>query len=90
MKKELDRVFEVDHYRGVKIEEYRGVYGLLAIQKGSGANEVWFKRWVFMSRFKDGKSSPQGNPRPMAVRLGDKETALKTLMAVWEYISNNG
>lgn len=83
-----DKVFDIDHYKGIKVEEYNGVYGLLAMQKGSGVNEVWYKQWAYPSRFKNGKPMPEEKSRPVAVRLGDRQTALKVLRELWEYISN--
>jgi hypothetical protein len=85
---DLETVLRVDHYNGIKVEQHNGVYGLLAMQKGSGENEVWYKKWVFLSKWKNGKGEPNDKKQPMAVRLGDKETALKVLREAWEAVHN--
>lgn len=79
MKEDYD-VIEVDHYNGVQLRCYDGKYGLLSMQKGQ--NEVWYKKWVFLSRWSKSQKEPLPDTNkklPMAVRLGDKQTALNTL-----------
>jgi len=81
MSREYD-VVEVDYYKGVQLQDYNGTIGLLAMDKKGGENMVWYKVWVFLGKYVKGKSLPSNKTRPMAVRLGDKETAVKTLKEI--------
>ena len=79
-----ENVIEVNNYDGIQVDLYDGKYSLLAMQKGQ--NEVWYKRWVFLSRWKDGKPVADEKKMPMCVRLGDKEQARQILKSIWEQI----
>ena len=72
-------VIKVDQYKAVQLQEYKGIYGLLALNVGGGENETYYKQWVFLSKWSNGQSQPTDMRRPMGVRLGDKETAIKIL-----------
>jgi len=74
-------VIEVDHYNGVQMQIYDGIWGILSMQKGGGASkQVWYKRWVFKSKESRGISVPTDKVLVMAVRIGrDQSTAIKIL-----------
>lgn len=73
-------IHEVDHYNGIQIQKYNGIFGLLAMQKGGGEQkEVWYKIWTFLSYWKNGEAVPGDKKRPMAVRLGEKQQAIEIL-----------
>lgn len=77
---------EIDHYNGIDIEEYNGVYGLISMYKGGGEEmSVWYKRWCFPSKWKNGRAVPDEKSKPVAVRIGhgQKET-LETLKQIVE------
>ena len=74
-----ENIIEVDHYNSAYLEEYNGTYWLYALVKGSGQQAVWYKLWVFLSKYNKGNPIPDDMKRPMAVRLGDKKTAVKVL-----------
>jgi len=78
-----EEVLITGDYDGVKLNEYNDTFSLNAVHKGS--NDVWYLVYIYNSRFKDGESIPdpnQAKPWPMKVRLGDKETTIKTLKAL--------
>ena len=72
-----DMIVSVDANNSVLLEEYNEVFDLLALKKGQ--NGVWYKVWVFLSKWQKGGAVPDDKKRPMAVRLGKKEQALDTL-----------
>lgn len=78
MNKEFNTV-QVDEYNGVQLQLYDGRWGVLAMQLGGGESRTWYKRWVFLSKWNNGRPKPDTKKVPMAVRLGDKEEAIKTL-----------
>lgn len=73
-------VIETAKNYGVEVEEYKGIYGLVANTKGQ--NEVWYKVWVFLSKWQNKQAVPDDKKRPMSIRLGDKDTAIKTLQTL--------
>jgi len=81
MSREYD-VVEVDYYKGVQLQDHNGTFGLLAMDKRGGEHMVHYKQWVFLGKYVKGKNLPSNKTRPMAVRLGDKETAVRTLKEV--------
>jgi len=72
-------ILEVDHYNGAQLQVYDGTWGILSLQKGGGNQGTWYKRWVFRSKWSNGVSVPTDKKLVQAVRLGDRETAIKTL-----------
>ena len=74
----------VDNYNGVSVDVYNNVFGLLAMNRGN--NDVWYRRWIFRTRWVNGASKPDGKAMPLAIRLGDKATALDTLKKLMDDI----
>lgn len=78
MNKEYPEI-DIDKYKAVQLQDYKGVIGLLALSIGGGENITYFKQWVYLSHWKNGKNIPTAQKMPMAVRLGDRGTAIKIL-----------
>lgn len=75
----------IDYYNGVAVDIHNNVFGLISMNKG--ANDVWYKRWIFWSEYKNGKSVPKNDKvRPLAIRLGDKAVALEVLKKLMDDI----
>jgi len=73
------KVIDINQYDSVRIDEYNGKYSLQELQKGQN-DGVYYMKWVFLSRWKDGKSIPIDKKRPISVNIGgDKSEAIKTL-----------
>ena len=70
---------DINEYRAVQLQDYKGIFGLLALNIGGGENMTYYKQWIFLSEWNNGKPCPSDKKLPMAVRLGDKETAVNTL-----------
>ena len=66
---------------GVFLDEYHGNYSLIA---GREREKVYYKDWVFLSRWQNGQAIPDDKRRPMGVYLGSKEKAIEAL----EYFLN--
>lgn len=77
MKDKFIEVFEIDYYNALGLQKHNNVYGLIRLEKK--AHDVYHKQWCFSSRWKDGKSVPIEKKRPMAIYLGNKESAIKML-----------
>ena len=75
-------ILEVDHYNAVQLQRYDNVWGILSLQKGGGNEGSWYKKWVFKSKWSNGVSVATDKKMPVAVRLGDREEAIKTLEAL--------
>ena len=75
-------IIKIDRYSGVALNEYDGKFSIQTYNLGS--NEVWYLVWVFLSKWSKGSSKavPDEKKRPMAVRIGDKATAIKTLQTL--------
>lgn len=80
-----ENVIEINNYDGIQLDEYNGKYSLNAMQHGQ--NDVWYKRWVFLSRYKDGEAVPDKKKQPMKVVLGDKSKALEVLKHLYNQIN---
>ena len=73
-----EEVIKVDYYNSVMIEEYNGKYSICAVDNGQ--NECFYKKWVFLSRWRNGEAVPDDRKMPMKVALGDdKAQAVRTL-----------
>jgi len=72
---------EITEKVGVVLEEYKDKYSLKKVSKGKDGK--WYPEWVFLSEWKDGGAVPSDKKRPMGTYLGDRETALKALEALW-------
>ena len=73
-------VHPIDDYNGVAVDVYKGIFAIMSMNKGQ--NDVWYKKWIFWSRWLNGASKPDGKAKPLAIRLGDKTTALETLAKI--------
>lgn len=74
---EFIEVFELGYYNALGLQKYNDVYGLIWLEKK--AHDVYHKQWVWLSKWKDGKPVPVEKKRPMAIYLGDRESAIKML-----------
>ena len=75
-----ENVIEVSGRDGITINEYNGKYSLNAVEKGN--NEVWYKKWVFLSKWSKEAGGPVADEskRVMSVKIGDsKAGAIETL-----------
>ena len=70
---------DIDEYKAVQLQDYMGKFGLLSLDIKGGENTTYYKQWIWLSEFKHGKSVASNRRFPMIVRLGDRETAIKTL-----------
>lgn len=73
--KEID----VDEYNAVQLQDYNGTFGILALSLAGGENTTYYKKWAYASYYKNGKKITADKPTPVAVRLGDKRTAISIL-----------
>jgi hypothetical protein len=62
------------------MEEYKGIYGITVVQEGKDGKI--YKKYAYESTRKDGKFVPADKSRPIAVRLGDKATAISALKSM--------
>lgn len=84
-----DETMRVDQWNGVQLQKYKDTFQVLAMTPGGGedAENVWYKQWVFLSRWENGQGIPdEDKRRPMGIRLGDKETALNILKKLYHTI----
>lgn len=58
---------------GIKLEEYKGSYTLVAHQENNG------KYWASWAKYKKGKDDYMDKDWPVKVTLGDKATAVGAL-----------
>lgn len=70
---------DINEYRAVQLQDYKGIFGLLALNIGGGENMTYYKQWIFLSKWENNRSVPTNKKLPMAIRLGDKKTAISTL-----------
>lgn len=73
----MSDVIAANKYEGVKMEEYKGAYSLLAMK---GSDGTYYPMWA---KYRKGKDAYQDKDWPVKVSLGDKESAiaiLKTLL----------
>ena len=76
-------IFQIDKNNALKLEEYKGVYGLVAMRRGN--NDVWYKVWRYEQDWKEQK--PTEKLLPNSIRLGAKKRALDVLMEIYNLIS---
>ena len=79
---------DIDQYKAVQLQNYKGTFGLLSLDLKGGENTTYYKQWVFLSEWKNGKPIPGKRKMPMAVRLGDKETAIKVLETILKQLKS--
>lgn len=77
---------EITDKIGVVLEEYQGKYTLKKVSKNK---DKWWPEWVFLSEWKDGGAVPSEKKRPMGTYLGDKETALKAIAALYHELKGD-
>lgn len=70
------REFKTDDFNGVRLTEYQGKYSIEALRHKDG------KFYPVWARYQKGKDELQEKSWPVKVVLGDKETAIKTLIAM--------
>lgn len=85
MSKEFTTI-QIDEYNGVQLQVYDGIWGILSMKRGGGENITYFKKWVYESILKKGIPIPGKRKFPVAVRLGDKETAIETLESILKQV----
>ena len=81
MKEKFDEI-ETTNYDAIKLEEYNGQYSIKSVQIGQ--NGVYYPRFAYPSEWSKATRGwiPGKKSYPMAVRLGDKQTALNTLRQI--------
>lgn len=77
---------EITDKIGVTLDEYKGNYSLKKMTLGKGK---WYPEWVFLSEWKDGGAVPSEKKRPMGTYLGDKETALRVIAALYHELKGD-
>ena len=70
---------------GVKLEEYQGNYSLISTREDKSG-----KHWPQWAKFKKGKDDYQEKDWTVAVKLGDKKTALAVLTMLLEELEGKG
>ena len=65
------KVMEIDHYKGIAINEYQGKISICEMQKGQ--NDVWYKSWCYWTKRSNGETTP-GKMVPKAVLIGEDRT----------------
>ena len=83
--KEID----VDTYNAVQIQDYKGTFGILAVDIRGGENTTYYKRWAYSSYYKNGKKITADKPTPVAVRLGDKRKAIAILETMLKQLKDD-
>jgi len=63
-----DEIIMVDDRNGIEINEYEGNVSLNAVELGQ--NGVWYRQWVFRSKWQNGGAVASDKKQPMSVRLG--------------------
>jgi hypothetical protein len=67
---------------GIEVQEYKGEFSLIATHEGKEG-----KFWQDWGKVKIGKDSYSDKDRPIKVLLGDKVTAVATLLMVLKEIT---
>ena len=63
-----DEIIKVDDQNGIEINEYNGNVSLNALELGQ--NGVWYRQWVFRSKWENGGPVASDKKQPMSIRLG--------------------
>ena len=73
-------MFKVNENTGIELQEWKGFYSLAACREYKDKVQL---DWAYPSIYnKEGKQEISMKSRPVQVKLGNKETAIKTLEAV--------
>ncbi|KKM32243.1 hypothetical protein LCGC14_1565920 [marine sediment metagenome] len=78
MTKEFPEI-KIDECNAIQLQVYDGTFGILSLRLAGGSTPTWYKKWVHNSVYKNNVAVPQKKAVPMAVRLGDKSTAIEAL-----------
>jgi len=80
---ELKDAIMINNYDGIVLQEYKGTYKLVEVEKYKG--KIYMK-WMYPARWEYGDRVPAKKALPIQIRLGDKETAIKTLKMLLSYL----
>ncbi len=69
----MSDVIAANKYEGVKLEEYKGAYSLLAMK---GADGTYYPMWA---KYRKGKDAYQDKDWPVKVNLGNRTEAIAAL-----------
>ena len=77
-----DEIIKVDDNNGIEINEYGGNVSLNALELGQ--NGVWYRQWVFRSKWENGGPVASDKKQPMSIRLGpaDGQVAVAVIAAL--------
>jgi hypothetical protein len=67
---------------GIVVEEYKGVYSLISTRAGSDG-----KQYKQYATYQTGKDKHADKDWPVKVVIGDKETAIKTIAAIYKELT---
>lgn len=85
MENELFFRLEGSQYgEGVVLNEYNGVYSIVAAQESKDEEKVIYKRWCYPERDR----KPIDTAIPMGVKLGDKQAMVSMLTSILQNITD--